>query len=840
MAEGSGLASDAERDALKARIIRARLKERAGETSADAKPEETPSSLTAFGHGIRHGAEKLFYGGAQLGARMGPEEGAGAFTDLTQFEKRGGEPISATVAGPTPPSRLEVVDQATAKMQQEYEDDPARRAHPYWAGAGDIGGEIVATAPLFAAMPVGALPTLGARIAGAALPGSLIGTMQPVTSKEGKEIVPVKEGEYGGAKAAQVAESGVGAMVGQPVGEGVGALAGAAWRRGKRLFQSAETVAAEKAAARTEEAGERITARVTEAQKGGRMKATDVMQEMADAREAGQPFGLIDVDPRGPLQRLAGEVHRGPGGAGGEMEARQTARMTAEDPATQRNAQGVRLVGAIRDFLGGGSGREAAEVLIEQRATNARPLWDRAMAGGSIAPLEHQFTQEFQAASAAEAAAVQRLAEARTRLMPTLSRQQTASNVYSSSAANREVRAATQELAAAEQEVARIRQVKEDARTRLQRAQEDGTANAPGAVWSPRLQEFLNDRDFKRGLRRGWEIEKKNALAEGRPINAREYAIVGFDEAGDPIVGQVPNMKLLQTAKEGVDALLTEDGPLYSELTGKLTKQGLAIDKARRAFVAELDRLNPDYAPARAQWSGDTETIRALKDGRNAFKRQPTGEGWSTEDFNARWEAMPPGDREVFKQGAAAKLIEDLDFHRLTGNQANAVVHDSATRQRLRKMLGSEEDYDKFIRFVERERTMWETGTDVMRGSQTAVREAADEQAREQAMSAMGHAAHGLAHAKAGNWWTAVRSFLRAKQDLGWYRQDPEVNREIARLLQDPNVPLAAGPGGKLLVGPAATRPPPPSPTLWQETGRVAGRSLPGDIGAIVTPNIFQ
>ncbi len=812
------------------------------------QPTDQPSAGSAVLAGIGHGLTDLFYGGAQLGARMGPDEGGAAFADPADLE-----------------ARKQTVDKTVAAREQAYQAEPAVKAHPHWAYAGDITGQVAATAPLFAAP--GALPTLPARMLGAGITGGLVSTAEPVTSPGDKPGEYKAPDDYGAQKTGQVAAGTVSAAIGQPIGEGVSKVL--RWGVGKvgQLFQSEEQAAARKAAeeagetaAQKEKATTTVEKKLAEAQKSGRLKAGDIIQEMTDARAAGQPITLLDVDPAGgPVRRLGGTIYRGPGDAGGLMHDWQEARTYGIDEASQRTAQGVRLERGIREQLASGDATQAAEELANRRSANARPLWDAAMEGGSTAPLEHQFTQEFTRATEAEAAAMQQLKEAQTRLVAARAKQQTSAVAQREAATtpaqlrakevgalgkqavtgaslpeaapsgfNEAERAASNDVAAAEQTLAQTRAMKEGIRTRLRQAQEDGTANAKGAVWSPDLQILLDNPRVKAGINKGYVIERDKANAAFRPINTREYAIVGMDENGDPIVGKVPNMKLIQMAKEGLDGLL-EDEKYRDKYTRRLTKEGQGIDDLRRSLLAEGDRLNPDWKAAREQWAGDTAELEALADGRAAM-----GRDWSIRDFRSRWAEMAPGQRENFKLGVADKMIQDLDFARLSGDESRAMINSTANREKLRTMFGQGADgtreFNQFIKFIERERTMWETGNDIMRGTQTAERRATDEQSNQSAAQAGLHAAHGAGHLKVGNILGAARSFLSAAVHLGWGQQDPSVNLQVAKLLTDPNIELRQS-GDRLLIGPAAPRP----PATWRDWRGGAAQGLGGDIGTIIS-----
>lgn len=801
-------------------------------TKSSAAEGTTPPTDTswwgALGKGAEHGVTNLFYGGAQAGARMGPDEGGAAFADPAELE-----------------ARKQTVDKTVQEREKKYQEDPSVQANPWTAWGGNLAGEIAATVPLMV-LP-GMAPTLPARMVGAGVAAIPIGTARPVTDTE----------NYGEEKVGQVAGEVGGAAVGQAVGEKVIAPAAKyviSW--GKWLMQNEEQRAASKAAAEAakeatakETATKQVTGKFAKAQKSGLVPG-DVIKEMAEAEATGQPLTLMDIDPfpGSPIRRDVGNIYRGPGGAGRELEQFQEARTYGQDPETLRSWQGNRLNQLfldMRDKLSSLSAFRAGKAAAEKRSADAKPLFDELREGWSTAPLEHQFEREFTAATTAEAAAAQRLREAQTRLVAAQSKQQTSAVAqreaattpaqlrtretaelgkqtvtgaelpeHPPSAWNTEQRVAAKEAEDAAIELNRVRAVKEDVRTRLKQAQEDGTANAPGATWSPRLQEFLDKEPvIRKGLAEAWRREQREALAEGRPMNPKDYAIVGFDEAGDPIVGKVPNMRALMLAKQGLDHELLHGEGMYDEF-GRKTDKFRVLDKVRRAFLGELDRLTDGkYAEAREGWAEQTRIMQALRDGREAFARPPRG--LSPEEFAEEWHGMSASEQEHFKLAAIDKLREDMDFSRLGGDQSRVIVNNPAAQQKLRMMFGDtpkgRQEFDQAMRYVKRERNMWQTGTSVMRGAQTAERLATDEQAKEEAAQAVLHASHGLWHLVKGNAFAAAHSMRRAASHIGWGEDPERVNLAKARLYTlpagHPDLNLRLGPQGHLQIGPEAPQP---------------------------------
>lgn len=491
----------------------------------------------------------------------------------------------------------------------------------------------------------------------------------------------------------------------------------------------------------------------------------DIIEEMMAARRAGQPMTLADIDSPA-IKRLAGNIYR---------KSDEAAKRIA-DFFKERNAGATgRVEDLINTLLSDSSLRATAKQLAEDRSANARPVWGKAMAGGSIAPLEHQFEREFGDATRSVTEAQQRVIEANARVTQSAGRQATGGNVYSDAGANATGRETNESLTTARGDLEKAQADRDAIRERLQKAQVDGTANAPGAVWSPRLQEFLDQPEVRQGLARGYAIERRRAVGEGKPFNPREYAILGEDEAGEPLVGQVPNMRLLAVAKEGLDSIIESDA-MKDTLTGRPNKTGLSYIKLRNGFEQELDRLNPDYRAARDQWAGDTRTIRALEDGRNIFNDRR----FTVEEIPEHVASLNPSERQFFLLGVADKLKSNL-MRKVDAADKGSIINTEDARRRLAPLFETPQAAERFLADIERERTLKRTPTEIKGGSPTQERNVVDDISRAAWEHARrGHLGRALTASGAQGLEYLAGKFRSARQ--------AEVNAAIARILTDPQV----------------------------------------------------
>ncbi|MCW2317621.1 hypothetical protein M2322_003185 [Rhodoblastus acidophilus] len=329
--------------------------------------------------------------------------------------------------------------------------------------------------------------------------------------------------------------------------------------------------------------------------------------------------------------------------------------------------------------------------MVATRSAAAQPLYEKAMQGGSMAPLEHQFQAAFSDAADASSKAAKDLAAAQQQQL--LARAQVSragENVYANNSALEASRQADAAVAQAEKAAAAANANKEAIRARLQQAQADGSANAPGAVWNPRIQQFLDDPIMQAGLAKGARIQRLESLAEGKPFDPTEYAIVGQDEAGNPIVGSVPNMRTLNVAKKGLDSMVEA---AKDSVTGRLSEEGRAIDQVRRSFLSELDKANPDYAAARASWAGPTQTHEAFNRGLSIFSNRsgPSGVNSTPGALESWLKGASEGEREAAKLGARSAFEQQMAAASSPEAKAAALSNKEVNQQKLAAILGKDE-----------------------------------------------------------------------------------------------------------------------------------------------------
>jgi uncharacterized ParB-like nuclease family protein len=634
-------------------------------------------------------------------------------------------------------------DKTVADREQQIEAERQARGETgtdWWRA----GGNALGTLPLAAAL-IPATGGYGAAMLGGAIGGAATNALMPVT-----------QGNFAAEKLKQL---------------GFGGLAGTAGGAGGELLSRLISPPIRSLA---DQARQLLSQRFAERAAGSGANAGDILGRIIGARSEGQPMTLADIPE---LQGLAGAVSRATGEAGARIRAFFSGR---QGDALRR------LDAILARYLPTGSVKRTIEGLAKERSEAAAPVYEEAFAGGSIAPLEKQFQKEWNTAAGVAKNAEQTAARLENELNASLARQSQAGNVYSASSSNQATKAARAKIAEQRRIAAEARQAEQSALQRLRQAQQDGSANAPGAIWSPTIQRLIDNPRVKVGIRKGMQIERDLADAEGRPMRLSEYAVVGMDQHGDPVVGAVPNMKLLAAAKKGLDAMVAD--MRHTTPPWRLTEEGRAVDQLRRTLLDELYRLNPKYKEANEIWSGGAESIRALTDGQRALNRSV-----SVEDVRDQLAKLPEGAKDFYRLGVADDARKDLLNVALTSDKSKAIVNSEAAREKLRVIIGSPEAAERFIQAIENERTMFNTGRTVTGGSQTAER-LAEDSGLDRALGMTVHGGHAAARLAHGNIPGALLSGLRALRELqkdNRLSRNPALANEVSKLLTDPGVPLS-------------------------------------------------
>lgn len=290
-------------------------------------------------------------------------------------------------------------------------------------------------------------------------------------------------------------------------------------------------------------------------------------------------------------------------------------------------------------------------------------------------------------------------------------------------------------------------------------------------VWSPRLQEFIEDPSLRSGMARGYEIERLESLAEGRPFDPTQMG-VNLDAQGNIQMIRAPNMRVLHMGKMGLDAMIGDE---RNEITGRLSQRGVALDRVRRAYLQEVDGLDRQgtYRSARAMWEGPSASMDAIRAGRGIFTSSP-------DEIAHEFGAMTPANQEFYRLGVADMVRERLMKTGFSGNDAAAIIKNPWMRAQLQPIFRSQADFDSFVSGVANEGRMFGTRAETLGGPQTAKR-LAEDTSTENTMAA--HGMHMGEQVATGKWLSAVKTAAKMWRDRQDARGNPRLNEQIARIL---------------------------------------------------------
>ena len=229
-------------------------------------------------------------------------------------------------------------------------------------------------------------------------------------------------------------------------------------------------------------------------------------------------------------------------------------------------------------------------------------------------------------------------------------------------------------------------------------------------VTSDRLAQFTADPDIQRGFARGIKLQRRDALSNGEKFDPNAYAITGWNEAGDPIIGGVPNWRTLHSGREGLDAAIED---FRDPITGALpkTKEVISLQKLRAAYNKELTTLNPKLAEADAAWAGPSQKMDAIRQGEQFSRADPE------QIAQARGRLNPEAD-PYYQMGAGRNMRDVANDTKDNRNISAKLAGDQTARDQLVAVFGP----DKAKRLIDAfgaENAMTQTKNFVTGGSQT-------------------------------------------------------------------------------------------------------------------------
>lgn len=652
-------------------------------------------------------------------AQQASDFGTGALTSfygLGQGTANLAGGVSETLGLPGQENVARNVDRINAFMKQREQQIAAEDAARTNQGLFNVPrtiGEITSAAAMYpykAAKAAGAIPKVsgplmeGAKRLGRIAKEGAIGSVlfTPVTG----------EGDYASQKAVQAGVGGLAGLGFAGAGKTIGAASGAISKKvaGKAPTETMpinldqlKFADIQSMAGTNKEADIRAVNKVVDALK---KQFPDNYQQVIDAwATSGKP--LMEVIPR----QLSGLAETSAMYPQGEELAKKYFSGQAASSAGRINdaiAKNVSPIGNVTDTV-------AKRVELGQEA--AAPLYEEAFQSTGIAPLKNTLQKQWSSAGNTIGSLRKELNGLQQEMDLTSGKEASRPfNVYGQSNINQSKRDLAQKIEAKTNELESAISEREQIASFMKEAMADEAAGKK-AVWSPRLQEFLDSPSYKGALAKGKAaIERQNLKKGGKQISDFEYGIKGYDANGEPIVSKVPNLRMLDAYKKGMDEIINS----HRNPFGDLDSVGKELAANQTAFVDEIDRIigtqNP-YARAR-KVAGEYITAKnATIEGKEKFFS--TG----VEELQRDFKKMTAAQQAAYKDGVVAAARERMGkILEKGGNPYPSLMGKTDDVRRWQQIL-SPKEFKSFYDALKGEDILFQTRNKVLGNSATARRQ---------------------------------------------------------------------------------------------------------------------
>lgn len=223
-------------------------------------------------------------------------------------------------------------------------------------------------------------------------------------------------------------------------------------------------------------------------------------------------------------------------------------------------------------------------------------------------------------------------------------------------------------------------------------------------MMSPKLVKLLENP----AIQKAYVKARKLAATEGHKLPK----VIKFDTKGNTIIKEYPDMKTWDYIKRGLDDVIEGQTDTFGKIK---TDIGRATVGVKNKLLSELDELNPSYAKARAVYSSDTQSLKALEMGRKFLRGDIE---MSAKEFNA----LPVADKDLYRVGIVKELEEVMKKKPHGGNKQATVFNTPKSEEALQMAFSSEAEFQSFARKMHQEAEMFKT-SDSQFGSQTQPRQ---------------------------------------------------------------------------------------------------------------------
>ncbi len=231
-------------------------------------------------------------------------------------------------------------------------------------------------------------------------------------------------------------------------------------------------------------------------------------------------------------------------------------------------------------------------------------------------------------------------------------------------------------------------------------------AYAVDIVPDAELVEIMNRPGIKRSLPKALASAKN----EGRELPYLEKIVMQGDDFRFT-TETIPDMKALDQIKQHMDRVVSS-----AYRNGDEGARSLKI--ARNALRKKLDLLNDKYKDARSVFAGDQALQDSMLEGEKFLNQ-------STRKVRELTRDLTPSEKESYLSGAVEAMREKIGRARSGEIGQFKFLENDNAREKLAMILPSQSKVDDILRMLKTERTYAENEALWIKGSQTALRDAA-------------------------------------------------------------------------------------------------------------------
>ena len=278
---------------------------------------------------------------------------------------------------------------------------------------------------------------------------------------------------------------------------------------------------------------------------------------------------------------------------------------------------------------------------------------------------------------------------------------------------------------------------------------------------------------MRKAVAQGIKLQSVENAMTGKPFEPTDPAIVAFDEAGDPIIKGVPNMRTLQQAKIGLDRMIDE---AVNPATGQTSQYGRALIGFKNRLLEQINAINPEFAAANKIYAGPMSVRKAVDAGRDMAS--PNARFADVlDEFRANDPNIQQGNRIGFANQLNTSLERGQIPSQLTpkSQQGTNILNEMSLYQGPNKPVpnanlmepspGGVPGENQWRTFMNREDTMAKTNQAALGGPATA-ENLADMTAQQSAIPRVGGAlVRGDIKGALGHGWEAAKAIGRGETE---------------------------------------------------------------------------